>query len=152
MNKTNKIVTIFLWVIIAISAVLVISFATNLSEDDTNPKMLSWLGTNLYWTYILMAISAVILVGFALFQMLTDFTAAKKGLISIGFLGIVALVAYLFSSGEMPSFLGVQKFIDEGTLTPKVSKYIDMGLISTYIMLALSFIAIIYSSVSRLFK
>jgi hypothetical protein len=150
MNKTNRFVSIVLWAIIAISAVLVTSFIVNISDDKNNSQMLSWLSNSLIWAYVLLIGSVVILALFAIYQMVTDFSAAKKGLISIGFLAAVVLIAYLASSAEMPKFFGVDKFIENGTLTPTVVRNIDMGLIATYIMLGLSVVAILYSSISRL--
>jgi hypothetical protein len=52
----------------------------------------------------------------------------------------------------MPTFFGAQKFIDDGTVTPSVMKWVDTGLILTYIVLGISFASIIYASVSRLIK
>jgi len=152
MNKTGKYVSIFMWVLIAITSILAISFVANISDNDADPAMNSWLNTNLVWTYILLIFSVVILVGFAIYQMATNFEAAKKGLMSMAFMGIVLLVAYMLASDAMPTFLGAQKFIDDGTVTPKVMKWVDTGLIGTYIVLGISVASIIYAAVSRLFK
>ncbi|HCE56826.1 MAG TPA: hypothetical protein DER09_03265 [Prolixibacteraceae bacterium] len=152
MNKTGKYVSIFMWVLIVITAILAISLVANLSDNEQDPTMNSWVSTNLTWTYILMIFSAIALVGFAVYQMATDFEAAKKGLISIGFMGVVVLIAYMMASDAMPTFLGAQKFIDDETVTPKVMKWVDTGLIATYIVLGISVASIIYASVSRLFK
>ena len=152
MNKTGKYVSIFMWVIIVITAILAISLVANLSDNELDPAMNSWVSTNLTWTYILMIFSAIILVGFAVYQMATDFDAAKKGLMALGFMGVVVLIAYMMASDAMPTFLGVQKFIDDATITPKVMKWVDTGLIGTYIVLGISVASIIYASVSRLFK
>lgn len=152
MNKTGKYVSIFMWALIVITAILAISLVANLSDNELDPAMNSWVSTNLTWTYILMIFSAIILVGFAVYQMATDFEAAKKGLMSVAFMGVVVLIAYIMASDAMPTFLGVQKFIDDGTITPKVMKWVDTGLIGTYIVLGISVVSIIYASVSRLFK
>jgi len=141
-----------MWVLIAITSILAISFVANISDNDADPAMNSWLNTNLVWTYILLIFSVVILVGFAIYQMATNFEAAKKGLMSMAFMGIVLLVAYMLASDAMPTFLGAQKFIDDGTVTPKVMKWVDTGLIGTYIVLGISVASIIYAAVSRLFK
>lgn len=152
MNKTGKYVSIFMWVIIVITAILAISLVANLSDNDLDPAMNSWVSTNLTWTYILMIFSVIILVGFAVYQMATNFEAAKKGLVSLGFMGVVVLIAYVMASDAMPTFLGAQKFIDDGTIYPSKMKWIDTGLIGTYIVLGISVASIIYASVSRLFK
>jgi hypothetical protein len=152
MIKTGKIVTILLWVLLIISAVLVISMMTNISENEADPTMGNWINTNLIWAYILMLIGAGAAIISGLFHMATDFKAAKKGLISIVFLGVVALVAYLLASDQIPQFTGAQRFIQDGTLTPQVAKMIDAGLYATYILLALAVLSIVLSPVTRLFK
>lgn len=152
MIKTGKYVSIFMWVIIVITAILAISFIVNISDNKQDPTMNSWLSTNLMWTYILIIFSIIVMIVFAIYQMVTDFAEAKKGLISIGFMGIVVLLAYMMASDAMPTFFGAQKFIDDGTVTPSVMKWVDTGLIATYIVLGISFASIIYASVNRLLK
>lgn len=151
MDKSGKIVTILLWVLILISAVLIVSLMANIGAD-TDPTMGGWINTNLIWAYILLAAAAGIAIVFALYHMITDIKAAKGGLIALVFLGAVALISYLLSSDAIPQFVGVQRFINDGTLTPTVSKWIDTGLHATYILLGLAILSIVYSSVSRLFK
>jgi hypothetical protein len=152
MIKTGKIVTILLWVLLIISAVLVISMMTNISENEADPTMGTWINTNLIWAYILMLIGAGVAILAGLFHMATDLKAAKKGLISIVFLGVIALVAYLLASDQIPQFTGSQRFIQDGTLTSQVAKMIDAGLYATYILLALAVLSIMLAPVTRLFK
>ena len=152
MTKAGKIVTILLWVLIIISAVLVISLMANISENEADPAMRSWIDSNLIWAYILMFTGAGIAILAGLFHMITDIKAARKGLISLLFLGVVFLISYLLSSDEIPQFVGVQRFINEGILTPRVAKLVDTGLHATYILIALTILSIAFSSVSRLFK
>jgi len=152
MNKTGKYVSIFMWVLVIITAILAISLIANLSDNEADPVMNSWVSTNLTWTYILMIFSVVVLVGFALYQMATDFQTAKKGLMAMAFMGIVVLISYMMASDAMPTFFGAQKFIDDGTVTPSVMKWVDTGLIATYIVFGISVVSILYASVSRLIK
>jgi hypothetical protein len=152
MIKTGKIVTILLWVLLIISAVLVISMMANISENEADPTMGNWINTNLIWAYILMLIGAGVAIVAGVFHMATDFKAAKKGLISLAFLGAVALVAYLLASDQIPQFTGAQRFIQDGTLTSQVAKMIDAGLYATYILLALAVLSIVLAPVTRLFK
>jgi hypothetical protein len=112
----------------------------------------SWINTNLVWAYILVAIGAGVAIIASLLHMFTDKKAARGGIISIIFLGLVALVAYLLASPEIPQFIGVDRFINDGTLNERVAKLVDTGLIATYILLALAILSIAFSSVSRLFK
>lgn len=152
MNKVGKIVTILLWVLIIVSAVLIVSLMVNISENEADPTMGSWINSNLIWAYILMVICAGIAILAGLFHMITDIHAAKKGLISLVFLGAVFVVAYLLSSDAIPQFIGVQKFINDGTLTPQVAKLVDTGLYAMYILLGLAILSIVFSSINRIFK
>lgn len=153
MGKIGKIVTIILWALLIVSAILIISLVVNINpEVETDPAMLSWINSNLIWAYILVAVGAGVAVLSGLFNMFTDKNAAKNGIISIVFLGGVALVSYLIASPEIPQFIGVDKFIADGTLNESVAKLVDTGLIATYILLALAILSIASSSVIRLFR
>jgi TRAP-type C4-dicarboxylate transport system permease small subunit len=152
MEKVGKIVTIILWVLLIVSAVLIVSMMVNISENEADPTMGGWINSNLVWSYVLLAIGAGIAILAGLFHMTTDIKAAKKGLISLVFLAAVAVVSYLLASDTIPQFAGVQKFINDGTLTTQVAKMVDAGLYATYILLALAILSILFSSVNRLFK
>jgi hypothetical protein len=152
MNKEGKIVTILLWVLLIISAVMVVSLMANISENDADPTMGSWVSTNLVWSYILLAIGAGIVLIAGLYHMISDIKAAKGGLVALVFFAVIFGISYAFSSDAIPQFVGVQEFINSGALTAKVSKLIDTGLYATYILLGLAVLSIVYSSVNRLFK
>ncbi|MBN1822197.1 MAG: hypothetical protein JXR31_00640 [Prolixibacteraceae bacterium] len=150
MNKTGRILNIFQWVLLAISAILVISLMVNVSDVDSDPTMGRWINTNLIWAYILFILAAGSAIIAAILHTVTDTSALKRSLISLGFLVVVAVIAYLLASGEYPS--GVQKYVDNGTLTHKISKLIGTGLYATYILLFIAIIGMAVSSVSKLFK
>jgi hypothetical protein len=152
MEKIAKYINIFLWVIVGITAILAISFMTNISSDETNPDMLSWLSTNLIWTYILLILSIIFLLGFGVIQLVSNFKESKKALLSLVGIGVIVLIAYLLSSEAIPVFLGSEKFVEQGILTPKVSKWVDTGLFTTYVFFAISIVAIVYSSIRGVFK
>ncbi len=152
MNKSGKIVTIVLWVLLIVSSVLIISLMVNISENDTDPTMGSWINSNLIWAYILVAVGAGVAILAGLLQTITDKKAAKGGIISLVFMGAVALVSYLLASPEIPQFIGVDKFLNDGTLTTGVAKMVDTGLYATYILLGIAILSIAMSSVMRLFR
>lgn len=152
MGKTGKIITIILWVLLIVSAVLIVSMMANISENEADPAMGGWINTVLIWAYVLMAVGAGVAIVAGIIHMFTDIGAAKKGLISLAFMGVVILVAYLLASDEIPQFVGVDKFIRDGTLTQQVAKLVDTGLYATYILLALATLSIVFSGVTRLFK
>jgi hypothetical protein len=150
MEKIGKIITFILWALIIVSAVLVISLVANINDvNKQDPAMLSWINANLIWVYILGIIGAGIAVFFGLFHTFTNKQAAKSGLISLVFMGVVALVAYLLASPEIPQFIGIDKFIADG-LTSSTVKLVDTGLHATYILFAIAVISIILGPVIRL--
>jgi hypothetical protein len=152
MSKTGKIVTVVLWALLIVSAVLIISLMVNISENDMDPTMGSWVNTNLIWAYILTAIGAGIAILAGLAKMATDKKAAKSGIIALAFMAGVVLVSYLLASPEIPQFAGVEKFLNDGTLNESVAKWVDTGLYTTYILLAIAVLSIAGMSVTRLFK
>jgi hypothetical protein len=152
MNKTGKIVTIFLWVLLVVSAILIVSLIANINaEVDADPAMNRWVDINLIWAYILVALCAAVAIIAGLFHTVTDKKAAKGGIVSLVFLGAVALIAYVIASPEIPQFIGVNKFIEEG-LTEGIVKLIDTALFATYILLGIAILAIVASPLTRLFK
>ncbi len=152
MGRLEKITSIILWALLIVSAVLIVSMMVNISDNEADMTMGSWINSNLVWAYILLIATGAIAVIANIFLMATDFENAKKGIISIVFLGAVALVSYLIASDAIPQFIGVQKFINDGTLTPRVAKLVDAGLYATYILFGLAILSIALSSVVRLFK
>lgn len=150
--KFAKVTNIMLWVILAISLFLTVSLLSHLSENKSDPGMATWVDANLVWSYILFGIAIVSAVVLEFINTVSDKKATKNALIAIGFLGSVILISYLISSSAIPQFYGSQKFVENGTLTPSVSRWIGTGLIATYILAGLAFIVIVWSSVSRIFK
>jgi hypothetical protein len=84
--------------------------------------------------------------------LVSDKKAAKSTLIAIVFLAAVVGFSYLFSDSSIPKFYGVEKFIENGSITNSISKWIGTGLIATYILSGLAVLGIIWSSISRIFK
>ncbi|WP_299581396.1 hypothetical protein [uncultured Sunxiuqinia sp.] len=150
--KLDKILSIVLWVLLAVSAVLIVSMMTNISENEADPTMGTWINTNLSWSYILLGLGAAIAVVFALFNTFTDKTAAKKGGIALVFTAAVLVVSYALASDAIPQFYGVEKFVADGTLTASVSKMVGTGLYATYVLFILVMIAVAASSLNKVFK
>lgn len=152
MTKYSKILTILLWVILGISAVLVASLMVNISDNNADPVMGRWIDSNIIWAYILLAAGAAIALLAGALQMATDFNSSKKGLLTLAGFAVVAVIAYMLASDAIPQFFGVEKFIASGALTAQIAKMIDTGLIMTYLLLGAAVLAIAWSSVSQVFK
>lgn len=150
--KLEKVLNIVMWVLLGVSAVLVVSLLTNISDDNADPTMGTWINNNLAWAYILLFVGAILAFAFALVQTFTDKEAAKKGAMALLFAAVVVGISYIFASDAIPQFYGVEKFVESGTLTPTVSKWTDTALYTSYILLFLSGIGIAVASVARVFK
>lgn len=150
--KLEKVLSIVLWVLLAVSAVLIVSLMTNISENDADPTMGAWINTNITWSYILLGVGAVVAIGFALLHTFTDKEAAKKGLMALVFAGVILGISYVLASDAIPQFYGVDKFVADGTLNNSVSKWVGTTLFATYVLLGLTIIAIAFSAVARIFK
>jgi hypothetical protein len=153
MEKTSKITTIILWVLMALSVAL-FAFMIVSIDDELNPsaKAVQMITMNLNWSIVLFGIAAVVAVVFALVQILGDKTKAIRALVSILILGAVLGVSYSLASSAIPSFFGVDKFVADGTLTENVSKWVGTGLYVTYVLFAGAFLSIIGFGVASIFK
>ncbi len=149
--KFSKVLTIILWVILAISAVLVVSLMVNLGED-TDPAMNSWINNNIIWTYILLVVGAGIALLAGVFHMISDIGAAKKGLLSLAFIAVIAIVSYILASDAIPQFIGVDKYLADGSLTASIAKMVDAGLIATYLLFGIAVLSVVWSSISNVLK
>ncbi|WP_321286977.1 hypothetical protein [uncultured Sunxiuqinia sp.] len=150
--KLEKVLSIVLWVLLGVSAVLIVSMMTNISENEADPTMGAWINTNLTWSYILLGVGAVLAIVFALYHTFTDKEAAKKGAMALVFSGVVLAISYFIASDAIPQFYGVDKFVAEGTLNTTVSKWVGTTLYATYILLGLTILSIAGSAVFRIFK
>jgi hypothetical protein len=148
-TKIIKYLNIGLGIVLGITVILVLNLLTNM---DNPTKLASSLDGNFYWTYLLLGVGAVAILVFSMIQTFSSIETAKNSLIPIAALLVVFLIAYMMSSSEIPQFYGAQKLIEDGTLTPNVSKLVDTGLYSVYIMAIGSVIALIYSSIARFWK
>ena len=135
-DKISKILSIALYAVMGISVLFLILFFLEVITE----------GLLIYWTYLLVAIAAVLAVVFPIIFMIRNPKGTKKSLIGIGALALVFLIAYLIASDEvLPKF---EKYGVDST----VSKQVGMGLIATYLFGFGAIGAIIYSAFARIFK
>ena len=104
------------------------------------------INIGLYLTYILFAVAAITAIVFPIFQTFGDLKKAKGGLIGIGILLAVLLIAFLVSPAE------TGLFYEKHDISPTASRVIGAGLVATYIVFAGVVISILYAEVAKLFK
>jgi hypothetical protein len=142
----SKILRIGLIVLMALSALACLLFYVGGEDINGDPVF-----TNLYivWAYVLTGLAVGITVIFPVFQMISNPKNAKKGLVGVLALGVVILVSFLASSGEL---LGI---IDPELIeydTPNTLKYAGTMLFTNYLLAGLAMIAMVYSEISKVFK
>ena len=101
------------------------------------------------WAYILVGLTLLLAIGFSFAFM---FSSVKNMVRALGVLAIAAVIvgiAYLFSSGAPISIPGF-----EGTdnSNPGVLKFVDTAMFTTYFLIGLALLSILYSEVSSYFK
>ena len=153
MEKTRKITTIILWVLMVLSVGLFVYMIVSI-DDELNPSAdaVKAITTNLNWSIVLFGIAAIVAVGFALIQMFSDKAKAIRALISLALLGGILAISYAVASSAIPNFFGVEKFVANGTLTESISRWVGTGLYFTYILFAGAFLAIIVFGAASIFK
>jgi hypothetical protein len=103
----------------------------------------------LVWAYILVIVTLLIALAFSIAFMFSNTRSLVRGLLVLAGAAVLVLVAYLLGSETPLDIIGY-----EGTdnSDPQVLKLVDMGLISTYFVLGLVVLSILYSEVAKYFK
>lgn len=150
-NLSNRIIQIILWVLMAVTIVFaVIFYFGNAVEGTEGTRLEEPVITTAFLNYakVLLVITVAITVIFAIINVIINPKGIKVALVSIVVGAIIIVIAYLMADDtvlHMPHYDGKDN-------VPGTLKFIDTGLVSTYFLLGLAVLAIIYSSVSRLFK
>jgi len=116
---------------------------TVLLEDLDNIYLLEIL----YWAGILLALTAVVTVISPIYGYIINPKNMGKLLISAGVAVVVVILAYMLADSSITEVQEVKYGLSEGG-----SKRVGVGLYTTYIAFGLAVIALLYSSVVRLFK
>ncbi len=98
----------------------------------------------LYWAYILLAITVIVLLGFAVVAFFKQLKETPKkafgGLLALVGIGALLLITYIMGDGTLLNIPGY----DGGDNTPPTLKMTDMWLYSAYVMLTLTLVAMIF--------
>jgi hypothetical protein len=139
----------------AVSIVLVVIFYVNngnVNPDDPINKQMGDLGgildTFTYWTYFMVAVAVFFTLIFPIANMFTNPKSGLKTLLSIAILGLILFIGYQLADDtvmQIPGYDGPDNVANRLKLT-------GMGIYTMYIMLGATLLAMVYSSVSRLFN
>jgi|LSPZ01.1.fsa_nt_gi TRAP-type C4-dicarboxylate transport system permease small subunit len=153
----TKIRKISSWTLIFVTIVLLGVLGLFLFGGDNPPYGgKSWYPKNtdilLYWTYIILAITLVATVIFALLQFVNNFrTDAKKALVGLGV--VVAFAALLFITYSIGSGESIARLASSSSAAyniPSWLKFADMMIFSIYAMFAVTLIAIVAGIVKNI--
>jgi hypothetical protein len=153
MEKSKKLASIILYVLMAVSVVLFLIMFTSI-DSETNPgeRARNLMALNINWSIVMFFIAAIAAVGFAVVQLFSDKTKAINGIAVMLLMGVVVFVSYMLASNEIPQFFGVEKFVGDGTLTPSISRWIGAGLNTTYILAGSAILSVIGFGAASVFK
>ncbi|WP_294081928.1 hypothetical protein [Proteiniphilum sp. UBA5384] len=97
----------------------------------------------LYWAYVLLAVTVVVLIGFAIADLLRGFKENPKkalsGLMTIVGLAALLIITYMIGDGTLLNIPGYEGNDNR----PPTLKMTDMWLYSAYVMLVLTLLAMI---------
>ncbi|HRW62239.1 MAG TPA: hypothetical protein P5132_02055 [Bacteroidales bacterium] len=142
----SKILRIALILLLVISALLTILFYGGGEDASGNP-----LYTNafLVWAAILAVIAVVFTILLPIFQMVTNFKKAKKGLLGVIALVVVLAIAYFMASDEL---LGITNPDLVKYDVPSTLKYAGTMINSIYVLAIIAIGTMIYTEVAKMFK
>lgn len=99
------------------------------------------------WSIILLFVAVGIMVISPIYGFIINPQNIVKMLISIAVMAVVIIVAYSVAGNEFTSLR-----LEELKTTAETSRLVGMGLYATYIAFGLTVVAILYSSIIKLFK
>ncbi len=140
MSKFVKYLSIVLF---ALSAILAVAFYLRPSGPDMEATMVEIV---LYYAYVLFFLAIVLALVLPLFSLLDNPKKFKKLFINLAAVVVVFGFGYLFASSDP---LVVQTTVET---TPFTLKLTDAGLIITYLLIAVSILAIFSGAVINLVR
>jgi hypothetical protein len=94
-------------------------------------------------TYVLLGLAAAAVVLSAIFHLLTNFKNARGGLVGLAVLAAILFFSYLISTNETYEAFNVG---------PVASQWVGGGIIATFILIGMAFVAAIFTEVFKLFR
>lgn len=166
----NKIVKIFGYVIIGVSALIGVLFFLNdaktleagieaMKDLPQDMKILEvdklaegWSGLVLNFSIALFIGAAVLAVGFAIYKFVADAVnspkSAIKPAIALVVVGLIFILSYSMAADTIPQFLGSQNF----ELTPTTCKWVETSLYGMYFFMGITVAALVYTEISRIWR
>ena len=136
-EKKLKLIQWMLYILMGISALLTILFYFNPSSPDVL----------LYWGYILVIISGIVILAVSIGALLSNPKGSTKVLVVVVGMVLLAIVSYLLSSNTL-----TPTELERYSISPNGVRWVGAGLLMTYIIGLIAFGVFIYTSLSRFYK
>ena len=147
----SKISQYILWGLMAVSLVLVgIFFFGGFVEGTEGTSIAEPLITEtiLKWAYVLLIITAVILMGFQLVFLFSNLRALKRFGVVLGIAAVLIFASYQLADDTV---LNLIQYTGPDNV-PGTLQTVGTAIIFTYILGVMAIVAILYSAIANLFK
>jgi hypothetical protein len=150
-EKINKLTTILLWVLMGLTVIFAVLFYMGGVVPGTEgtryeePKVTN---SFILYAYILVALTIIVTLFFSLRNLVQNPKGLRITLVAIVVVAVLIGIAALLADNtvlDLPHYKGHSN-------VPTTLFWTDIGLYVAYFMLALAFMAIIYSMISKYFK
>jgi hypothetical protein len=153
----QKLSRVFLYLSVLVTLIFLLVFylkyyLADLPEDvDFETEMEAYgnhIDLLIGWAFGLLAVALMASLAFAIVRLVGDPKRGIKAFVAIGIFALILIVSYAFADGtllEMPGYSGTDN-------VPAILKYADTLIYSTYVMLILAFLSIIYSEIDKFLK
>ncbi len=115
-----------------------------IAGQDAALNFIIWAGI------VLLVLTIVALVGYALYHVIRDPKDSAKGLIGLGAMLLLFFILYLVSPAETTGKIGALR--EEFSISDNLMKAISSGILTTFVLAILGVGAFVYSEVRNLFK
>jgi len=124
--------------------ILVFFLIVLIAGQDTALNFIIWAGL------ILLALTIVVLIGYALYQVIIDPKDSAKGLMGMGAMLVLFFILYFLSTPDSTGKIGQLR--ETFSISDNLMKAISSGILTTIILAVAGIGAFLYSEVRNLFK
>lgn len=146
-HRTSRI-TLIIGIIISVIVLALFFFGGQVADhekiaaDMSQPKFTDLV---LYWCYILLVVTVVVLIAFAIIDFVRGLKEnpkkAMSGFLAILALGVLLVITYIIGDGTLLNIPGY----DGTDNVPAMLKLTDMWLYSCYFMMVVTVLALVFS-------
>jgi hypothetical protein len=152
-NYTSLLLYVFLVITLIILSIFFYRSSTLFIPDDADfqTKVDAYghiVDVLLYWSYGLLILALFFSVFFPVKRLIQEPKKGIKSLIALGIFAVIVLIAYAFSDGTP---LNLKGYMGQDNVSTTL-KFADTLLYTTYFLLVLAVLSVIYSEIVKAFK